>query len=79
MNNTKDSSLLRLVNLVPGIEPVVPCEQVMELFEKHKTQSLVILEGNKPIGFLSSKKTADALSSRYGYAVYQNGRSQNSC
>ena len=71
MDSTKDSSLLRLVNLIPGIEPAVPCEQVMELFEKHKTQSLVVLEDNKPIGFLSSKKTADALSSRYGYAVYQ--------
>ncbi len=71
MDNAKDFFLLRLVNLVPGIEAAVPCEQVMELFEKHKTQSLVVLEDNKPIGFLSSKKTADALSSRYGYAVYQ--------
>ena len=67
MKNTTD----RLVTPVPGIESTVPCEQVMELFEKHKTQSLVVLEDNKPIGFLSSKKTADALSSRYGYAVYQ--------
>jgi len=67
MKNTTD----RLVTPVPGIESNVPCEQVMELFEKHKTQSLVVLEDNKPIGFLSSKKTADALSSRYGYAVYQ--------
>ena len=67
MKNTSD----RLVTPVPGIEPTVPCEQIMELFEKHKTQSLVVLEDNKPIGFLSSKKTADALSSRYGYAVYQ--------
>ena len=67
MKNTTD----RLVTPVPGIESTVPCEQVMALFEKHKTQSLVVLEDDKPIGFLSSKKTADALSSRYGYAVYQ--------
>jgi len=71
MDNTKDSPLSRLINLVPGIAATVSCEQVMELFEKHKTQSLVVLEDNKPIGFLSSKKSADALSSRYGYAVYQ--------
>jgi signal transduction histidine kinase/ActR/RegA family two-component response regulator len=71
MNNTKGSALSRLINLVPGIAATVPCEQVMECFETHKTQSLVVLENNKPIGFLSSKKTADALSSRYGYAVYQ--------
>ena len=67
MKNTTD----RLITPVPGIESSVPCEQVMELFEKHKTQSLVVLEDDKPIGFLSSKKSADALSSRYGYAVYQ--------
>ena len=67
MMNTMD----RLVTPVPGIESTVLCEQIMDLFEKHKTQSLVVLEDNKPIGFLSSKKTADALSSRYGYAVYQ--------
>ena len=71
MDTLKDSSLFRLINIVPGIGATVQCEQVMELFEKHKTQSLVVLEDNKPIGFLSSKKTADALSSRYGYAVYQ--------
>jgi signal transduction histidine kinase/CheY-like chemotaxis protein len=71
MDNTIDSALSRLINLVPGIAATVLCEQVMELFETHKTQSLVVLENNKPIGFLSSKKTADALSSRYGYAVYQ--------
>ena len=71
MENTKDISLMRMVTPVSGIEPTVPCEQVMELFEKHKTQSLVVLEDGKPIGFLSSKKTADTLSSRYGYAVYQ--------
>jgi signal transduction histidine kinase/ActR/RegA family two-component response regulator len=43
----------------------------MELFEEHKTQSLVVLEDNKPVGFLSSKKTADMLSTRYGFAIYQ--------
>lgn len=71
MENGKNESLLRLVKLVPGIETSVLCEQVMELFEEHKTQSLVVLEDNKPVGFLSSKKTADMLSTRYGFAIYQ--------
>ena len=71
MESGKNESLLRLVKLVPGIETSVLCEQVMELFEEHKTQSLVVLEDNKPVGFLSSKKTADMLSTRYGFAIYQ--------
>ena len=71
MDTTKNESLLRLVTLVPGIETTVLCEQVMELFEKNKTQSLVVLEEERPVGFLSQKKIADTLSTRYGFAIYQ--------
>ncbi len=71
MNATSEPSLQKLISSTRFIEPSMPCEDVMKYFEHYKTQSIVVVDKGKPIGFLSYKKTADALSNRYGYALYQ--------
>ncbi|MCX7984983.1 MAG: ATP-binding protein [Bacteroidetes bacterium] len=68
---SKESTLYKLIHQVPPISPDVLGEELMKYFERYKTQSLVVVENDKPIGFLSYKKTADALSSQFGFALYQ--------
>lgn len=69
LQNTTE--LQNLISSTVSIEPSVPCEDIMKVFEHYKTQSLVVVDNGRPVGFLSYKKTAEALSNRYGFALYQ--------
>ena len=69
--NTDVIALNNLIDRVAPLEPTVLCEQLHAIFVQRKTDSLVIVEGEKPIGFLSYRKVADTFSNQYGYVVFQ--------
>ena len=62
----------QIVSPIPPVDPFYPCERLSILFKQYKTPSLVVVQEGRPIGFLSQKKSANALSTRYGFALYQN-------
>lgn len=64
-------SLETLVNRIPAIEPTLPCEQLASCFARYKTESLVVAVHGQPVGFLHHKNVAEALSTQFGYALYQ--------
>jgi len=69
--NTDLITLKTIVERVPPLDAATPCEELHDIFVRRKTDSLVILNQGKPIGFLSYRKVADTFSGQYGYAIFQ--------
>ncbi len=64
-------SLDEIIHCVPSVDSSLLGEQLQALFGQYKSKSLVVTEGDSPIGFLSYRRVADLLSTQFGYAVYQ--------
>lgn len=60
-----------LAKAVPAIPQDVRCGGLQQLFTRYDSNTLIVVEEGKPIGYLSYRKCADQLSTQFGYALFQ--------
>lgn len=71
LSDLSKTPLQQSIHFVPAVEPSLLGEQLLSVFNQHKSKSLVVADGASPIGFLSHRKVTDLMSTQFGYAVYQ--------
>ncbi|HTY37083.1 MAG TPA: ATP-binding protein [Bacteroidota bacterium] len=56
---------------VPSVPPTEPCSSLLQLYQEHHTQSLVVVENDIILGILYRRRVTDQLSTQFGFALYQ--------
>jgi signal transduction histidine kinase/CheY-like chemotaxis protein len=70
MDEHTTGGLRRLVRRTSPLSTSTPCSELHDLFKHEDAETLVVLEGDRPIGIVTARALADAMAAQFGFSLY---------